>query len=52
MTEEQETQIRAILEIEGFSPTEIESLVEDFRRKPDQLRDALKNWKLVTETKQ
>jgi hypothetical protein len=52
MTEDQERQIRAILEIEGFSAPEIESLVEDFRRKPDQLHEALSKWKLVTETKQ
>ena len=52
MTEEQEAQIRAILEIEGFKPAEIEGLVADFRRKPDQLREALEKWKLVTEKKQ
>ena len=52
MTAEQERQLRAILEIEGFTPSEVESLVNDFRLKPDQLRDALEKWKLVTETKQ
>lgn len=50
MTEDQEQQLRTILEIEGFSTLEIESLVEDFRRKPEQLRDTLKHWALVTET--
>jgi hypothetical protein len=52
MTEEQEQQLRAILDIEGFATKEIEQLTTDFKRKPDVAQKVLREWKLVTEQKQ
>jgi len=52
MTEEQEQQLRVILEIEGFSPEQIERQVSFCKRRPDYLGSFLTQWKLVTETKQ
>lgn len=51
MTEEQWIQLREILTIEGFEGKELETILADFRRKPEMALETLNNWKLVTDTK-
>lgn len=52
MTPEQEAQLRAICEIEGFTLSETEQLITEWKRYPQKARKALETWKLSTETKQ
>jgi len=51
MTEVEEKQLRAILEIEGFAATEIEQMMADHKRKAKPWAEHfLRNWKLIPET--
>jgi len=55
MTQKQEAQVRAILEIEGFPPAQIERLIEHSRHDAGEVAKLvafMKEWRLVTETKQ
>jgi hypothetical protein len=55
MTEEQKSQLGAILEIEGFTPNEIAIIFGNIARIPREERGYLEfmsKWKLETETKQ
>lgn len=55
MTKEQENQLRAIMEIEGASPVEIEATILNIQMNPNEgikWIEFMRNWKLVTEKKQ
>ena len=55
MTKEQEAQLRAIWEIEGFTPFEIEATLANMVRHPTEETkwvEFLSVWKLVSEIKQ
>jgi hypothetical protein len=47
LTEQQEQQLQAILDIEGYTLPEIEQLIAEFKRKPHTAADFLKSWKPV-----